>query len=347
MGVFLRSLSRSPTRPENIPSSSACSLTSVASEPCEVTEQYSQQQGSTSHGHSTFARYPSVTSSSTTLSESIPPPIPTLLLSVSEPQLRPENASSPSTLPLTSVASKPYETIEKHPQQQGPAGRSHPKPVNHRSAASSITPVEIITPPIPTLSLSVSEPSTRPNNASSSTFSLTAVAPEPCQTTEQYPQQQGSTGRGRPMLASYCSATSSTTLVGSISSLAFTSSLPVPEPKYPASIWAKALQDLSDEDRQALSSGGFSNKLDNKLDVLNHVVEAAKIKRDLCISKQWKITYKGKKIVLREVADKLLAWVEKFKQIGDIVAQYDPVHASLPWAGFRFLLQVGDPAIRG
>ena len=37
---------------------------------------------------------------------------------------------------------------------------------------------------------------------------------------------------------------------------------------------------------------------------------------------------------------KILRWVDKFKAIADITAQYDPVHAALPWAGFRLLLQV-------
>ena len=45
-------------------------------------------------------------------------------------------------------------------------------------------------------------------------------------------------------------------------------------------------------------------------------------------------------MVLRDVADKVLVWIDKFKQIGDIVIQYDPVHAALPWAGVRFLLDV-------
>ena len=48
-------------------------------------------------------------------------------------------------------------------------------------------------------------------------------------------------------------------------------------------------------------------------------------------------------IDLRDRADKILEWVEKFKQIGDIAVQYDPVHAALPWAGIRFLLQVWTP----
>ncbi|KAI5790570.1 hypothetical protein FPQ18DRAFT_277531, partial [Pyronema domesticum] len=37
---------------------------------------------------------------------------------------------------------------------------------------------------------------------------------------------------------------------------------------------------------------------------------------------------------------KLLGWMDRFKEIGDIIVQFDPVHAALPWAGFRFLLKV-------
>ena len=44
--------------------------------------------------------------------------------------------------------------------------------------------------------------------------------------------------------------------------------------------------------------------------------------------------------MLRDVGMKILRWVDKFKQIGDTIVQYDPGHAAIPWAGFRFLLQV-------
>ena len=50
---------------------------------------------------------------------------------------------------------------------------------------------------------------------------------------------------------------------------------------------------------------------------------------------------KGEEVVPRDVGTKILHWVDRFKQIGDISVQYDPAHAALPWAGFRFLLQVG------
>jgi hypothetical protein len=35
-----------------------------------------------------------------------------------------------------------------------------------------------------------------------------------------------------------------------------------------------------------------------------------------------------------------MKWVIKFREVGDMAAQYDPAHAALPWAGVRVLLQV-------
>lgn len=40
--------------------------------------------------------------------------------------------------------------------------------------------------------------------------------------------------------------------------------------------------------------------------------------------------------------EKIIVWVDKFKEIGDNVVAYDPAHAALPWAGVRFLLQVSS-----
>ena len=43
--------------------------------------------------------------------------------------------------------------------------------------------------------------------------------------------------------------------------------------------------------------------------------------------------------------EKIIRWVDTFKQIGDVAVQYDPAHAALPWAGIRFLLQVRQVAL--
>ena len=53
------------------------------------------------------------------------------------------------------------------------------------------------------------------------------------------------------------------------------------------------------------------------------------------------ISLRGKKpISLDDMFSRIVIWVQKFIQIGDVAIQYDPGHATLPWAAVRFLLQV-------
>ncbi|KAF7537616.1 hypothetical protein G7054_g3585 [Neopestalotiopsis clavispora] len=55
--------------------------------------------------------------------------------------------------------------------------------------------------------------------------------------------------------------------------------------------------------------------------------------------KAWKIDVGARTVVLRNVVSRIIDCLNKFKDIGDLAVQYDPVHAALPWAAFRFLLQ--------
>lgn len=75
-------------------------------------------------------------------------------------------------------------------------------------------------------------------------------------------------------------------------------------------------------------------RLESLKQLLGHAMRA---KREN-ITGQWKVKWGGKEINVREKAEKLVGWITKFKEIGDIVSQYDPVHAALPWAGVRFIL---------
>ena len=78
----------------------------------------------------------------------------------------------------------------------------------------------------------------------------------------------------------------------------------------------------------------------DKLATLDNILEHVEQKKRICLSKRWKYqTKNGDVIIIRDVLDKVFTWVEKFKEIEDIVVQYDPTHAALPWAGVRFLLQ--------
>ncbi|KAF6225376.1 hypothetical protein HO173_012760 [Letharia columbiana] len=62
-----------------------------------------------------------------------------------------------------------------------------------------------------------------------------------------------------------------------------------------------------------------------------------------CIKKRWQFSRRGRNgenIFLRDIFNKMVIWINMFKQIGDTVVQYGPGHAALPWAGVRFILQV-------
>lgn len=101
------------------------------------------------------------------------------------------------------------------------------------------------------------------------------------------------------------------------------------------SLWERAFNKLSDEDKNTLSFSGSNEKL-----TLESIVEATRKSRDVCVQNRVKFRFRGKDIIIRDVADKLLTWIDKFKAIGDIATQFDAVHTALPWAGIRFLLQV-------
>ena len=59
------------------------------------------------------------------------------------------------------------------------------------------------------------------------------------------------------------------------------------------------------------------------------------------MQKRWKFTKKnGHVIIIRDVCEKIIKWIRKFKETGDVAVQYDPSHASLPWAAVRFFLQL-------
>lgn len=77
-----------------------------------------------------------------------------------------------------------------------------------------------------------------------------------------------------------------------------------------------------------------------KLDALNSVLDEAEQQRKRCLQKRWKIQLHGKVIILRDVFDKIITWVNEFKAVGDVAMQVNQTAASLPWAGVRFLLQV-------
>ncbi|KAF2400562.1 hypothetical protein EJ06DRAFT_538063 [Trichodelitschia bisporula] len=67
-------------------------------------------------------------------------------------------------------------------------------------------------------------------------------------------------------------------------------------------------------------------------DTFQDVIRAAEKNRDL---------YQGQSqnAKLREVTDGVIRWLDKFKGVGDILSNADPLHFGFAWAGFRLVLE--------
>lgn len=78
--------------------------------------------------------------------------------------------------------------------------------------------------------------------------------------------------------------------------------------------------------------------------ILLNVCDEAKARQDESERKQWKVKKPGKsgeEVKLREVYGVIVSCAEKFRDVGDLVVQADPVHTALPWLVIRTCLSVG------
>ncbi|KAK2804368.1 hypothetical protein FQN50_006659 [Emmonsiellopsis sp. PD_5] len=108
----------------------------------------------------------------------------------------------------------------------------------------------------------------------------------------------------------------------------------LPGTSSPTSPWQAAYDRLNPKLKASLV--GLTG---SRLNVLSAVLDEAERKKKLCLQKRWKIRLHGQTIILRDVFDKIIVWVNEYKSIGDVAMQYDAHIAALPWAGVRFLLQ--------
>lgn len=89
-------------------------------------------------------------------------------------------------------------------------------------------------------------------------------------------------------------------------------------------LWNKALKTLEVELKNSLDLTTVSG-----VNVFFRALKDAQQKRQLCAQKCW--TFKkrnGEVIVLRDVVEKIIVWVEKFIAIGDAAMQVDTAHAA-------------------
>ncbi|TGO16238.1 hypothetical protein BTUL_0030g00230 [Botrytis tulipae] len=100
-------------------------------------------------------------------------------------------------------------------------------------------------------------------------------------------------------------------------------------------LWNEALKQVQFTNTSALVAAGLERR-----QILVEILDLVQKQELKAQERKWKWKRKnGQVIIIRDIFVKLAIWMEKFKSIGDIVVQYDPIHASLPWAVVRFLLQ--------
>ena len=89
-------------------------------------------------------------------------------------------------------------------------------------------------------------------------------------------------------------------------------------------LWGLAREKLSVEEDAAVSQ----IPSDSKLETLQHLRIPTEKKRNHCEDQRWKFELNGQKIILQDVAEKIIAWIDRFKQFGGIVVKFDQAHAS-------------------
>ncbi|KAJ4860026.1 ankyrin repeats (3 copies) domain-containing protein [Trichoderma breve] len=104
-----------------------------------------------------------------------------------------------------------------------------------------------------------------------------------------------------------------------------------------ASRWAEALQRLSKEDQTQFELA--QNGIDDPKSVLSNVLTATNKRKEDCMKKRWKLVIKRQTIIIRDILEKLSNWVQKLLAVGDVIIQYDPIHAALPWAAIKLIMQ--------
>jgi hypothetical protein len=103
-------------------------------------------------------------------------------------------------------------------------------------------------------------------------------------------------------------------------------------------LWDHALQKLDPVDKRRIDSNRAHQRA-----VLDDLMKIVTEKQRVSVKRQWKYTKRnGEVVLIRDAFQKVVNWVKKFREVGDAVAQYDPAHMSLPWAGIRLLLQASQ-----
>ncbi len=99
----------------------------------------------------------------------------------------------------------------------------------------------------------------------------------------------------------------------------------------------KAVDQLSEEDKRQVDILNSDRR-----GLIQDVIRVVEEKHHLCVEKQWKFRTGSESVPMRDPFGRIVAWINKFRDVGTIMMQYDPTHAAIPWAAIRFVLEVSS-----
>ncbi|CAH0044206.1 unnamed protein product [Clonostachys solani] len=106
------------------------------------------------------------------------------------------------------------------------------------------------------------------------------------------------------------------------------------------SCWQAAFAQLPPDTQKALDSIQKNNPTSGSSSAeIDSIITLSKAKQAQCESKQWVVKIGSRHVNVRHAFSRMVDWLDKFKAFGDMAMNVDPVHAALPWAAFRFILQ--------
>lgn len=111
------------------------------------------------------------------------------------------------------------------------------------------------------------------------------------------------------------------------------------DPTQPLDFWGLAFTSLPSKDQELLKNYLLTPE-SASAQLFNDILKAACEKRDVVEARKWTAHVMGRQVSVRSQADLVIRWLDRFKAVGDVAVNADPVHAGLPWAAIRFLIQV-------
>jgi hypothetical protein len=110
-----------------------------------------------------------------------------------------------------------------------------------------------------------------------------------------------------------------------------------------SSILADALEALEPDDKEVISTLLLPTNAISIDAAFDEVHTRTRVLQQRCKIKRWSWNYKGRQVYLADQMDKVVRLIDRFKAVGDVAANVDPVHVGLPWAGIRIILEVRIP----